>query len=716
MSYRCDSPKHVDAPLVWPGRVEARLYQQAISAKAISKNTLVVLPTALGKTVISALAVAHFLCNYKHMRVLVMAPTRPLVLQHHETYMRILMLSGEDAVMLTGKTPAVYRKQIWESKARIVFVTPQVVENDLENGYLTLRDFSLLVFDECHRARKDYAYTEIARKYVEQSPWPMILGMTASPGADVKKIGEICQALFIEQIEYRSEEDSDVAPYVNPVEVEWRYVNLPNGYRELSQMIRSMLNERLSWLSRLGIVHTKPEYVTRRDLLEAGEELRYRLEETMEEERGPIYSAIVAQSASLTLFHALELLETQGISTLASFLRRMEQESEEKKSYRTIIDDQQYGKLKELLDQNSKLEHPKMPLLKEIVENQVKHHPHSKILIFTQYRDTASHIVEKLREDSKLVIERFVGQASKQDDPGLSQEEQAEILRNLRDGDVNALVATCIAEEGLDIPSVDLVVFYEPIPSEIRYIQRKGRTGRKTAGKAVILAANNTFDIAYLYASKRRVEKMRKITSTLNRELAPIARFGSKPEPAPMTVEELSDLEKQARATVVEPMLLKSEEEKAKEFLKEVDKASRLLWMKILRAGNQGLLIEDLMENAAEDRMTPSTAKSGIERLVETGKIRKVGWDRIVAATSVSTTQAHSTPERDVYDVTVEKIHSGSAVVLVNDKWKARMTAQDFEGPTGIIKKDAKFKATGTLYRDGNTLCLRVRQVTQILS
>jgi hypothetical protein len=183
-----------------------------------------------------------------------------------------------------------------------------------------------------------------------------------------------------------------------------------------------------------------------------------------------------------------------------------------------------------------------------------------------------------------------------------------------------------------------------------------------------------------------------------------------------MTVEELSDLEKQARATVVEPMLLKSEEEKAKEFLKEVDKASRLLWMKILRAGNQGLLIEDLMENAAEDRMTPSTAKLGIERLVETGKIRKVGWDRIVAATSVSTTQARSTPERDVYDVTVEKIHSGSAVVLVNDKWKARMTAQDFEGPTGIIKKDAKFKATGTLYRDGNTLCLRVRQVTQILS
>ena len=51
-------------------------------------------------------------------------------------------------------------------------------------------------------------------------------------------------------------------------------------------------------------------------------------------------------------------------------------------------------------------------------------------------------------------------------------------------------MATSIAEEGLDIPEVDLVVFYEPIPSEIRYIQRKGRTGRNAAGSVIILAAN----------------------------------------------------------------------------------------------------------------------------------------------------------------------------------------------------------------------------------
>src|SRR5208282_3172008 len=105
-----------------------------------------------------------------------MAPTRPLVLQHRETYMKILKLKEDDAVTLTGKTPAPYRRQVWDGEARIIFATPQVVKNDLaENAQLTLKDFSLLVFDECHRARKEYAYTDVARKYVEQSAWPMLL-------------------------------------------------------------------------------------------------------------------------------------------------------------------------------------------------------------------------------------------------------------------------------------------------------------------------------------------------------------------------------------------------------------------------------------------------------------------------------------------------------------------------------------------------------------
>ena len=51
-----------------------------------------------------------------------------------------------------------------------------------------------------------------------------------------------------------------------------------------------------------------------------------------------------------------------------------------------------------------------------------------------------------------------------------------------RKGEFNVLVSSSIGEEGLHVPDVDLVVFYEAVPSEIRYIQRRGRTGRTTPG------------------------------------------------------------------------------------------------------------------------------------------------------------------------------------------------------------------------------------------
>ncbi|MBS7658008.1 MAG: helicase-related protein [Candidatus Bathyarchaeia archaeon] len=530
--------KFIKHPLVQPNKIEARPYQLSIVEKACQKNTLVVLPTALGKTIISALTAAHFLYNYKHLRVLVMAPTRPLVIQHKENFMNILKLKDLDVALLTGKINKLHRKRVWNSSFKIMFATPQVVKNDLEMGFFSLKDFSLLIFDECHRARKDYAYTYIAKKYMEQCSWPIILGLTASPGADEEKVKEICAALFIEQIEFRVESDPDVAVYINPVDIEWKFTSMPNEYIELSSLIKDMLNEKLTWLHQNGLIKKKPEYVTRKELLNLGVELHARLESSID--KGFIYSAIINQSAALTLFHALELLETQGIPTLKAFIEKIKKEDLNKKSFKTIVDDLRFFKIQQLLKIYGDKPHPKIQLLKDEVEKQLKLKPQSKILIFTQYRDTASYIVEQLK--SNYAIERFVGQASKDGDVGLSQDKQVEVLNQFKNGKIDILVATCVAEEGLDIPNVDLVIFYEPIPSEIRYIQRKGRTGRKTAGKVVILATQDTYDMAYLYASKRKVKKMKQIISSLNKTLKPVLRIGEKPPINPLSKEEIEKL------------------------------------------------------------------------------------------------------------------------------------------------------------------------------
>src|SRR5580692_4161893 len=213
---------YVSRPLIYRGKIEDREYQRTISQAAKDRNSLVVLPTALGKTIISALIVADLLYSHRDKRVLVMAPTRPLCMQHMSSFRRVMRLPDEEFVLLTGKTPADFREITWSGRSRLVFATPEVVRNDLLSKKVNLKDFGLLVFDECHRSVKEYAYTEIASQYVKSSGYPLILGMTASPGADVQRVRMVCESLFIEHVEYRSDEDPDVTPYIHPIAVDWK--------------------------------------------------------------------------------------------------------------------------------------------------------------------------------------------------------------------------------------------------------------------------------------------------------------------------------------------------------------------------------------------------------------------------------------------------------------------------------------------------------------
>ncbi|MEM2106676.1 MAG: helicase-related protein [Candidatus Bathyarchaeia archaeon] len=694
-------------PLVRYDQIERRLYQESIASKATMRNTLIILPTALGKTVITALAAAHFLYNYRRSRVLVMAPTRPLVMQHRDAFLRVLKIPGDEAAVLTGKTPNKLREVVWRGKCKLLFATPQVVKNDLIRGYVDMSEFNLIIFDECHRATKDYAYTYVAKKYMENSPWPIILGATASPGADRERVEEVCRALFIEQIEYRSEEDVDVIPYIKPVQVEWRFIDLPEEYKILGGRLRGLLDERLSWLRRMGYLNKTLNHTTRRDLLELGESLRGKIQKS--NDKGPIYSAIVAQSAALTIFHAIELLETQGIETLTSFLEKVESD-DAKRSYKTITSSPQYMDFRRILEGYRAIPHPKQMKLIEEIERQLEVNPSSRIIVFTQYRDTATCLVDLLRERFHVGVERFVGQAAKDGDTGLSQDEQSRILKDLESGNIKILVATCIAEEGLDIPSVDLVIFYEPVPSEIRHIQRRGRTGRKSAGRAVILTAKNTFDMAYLYSSKKRIEKMRRIIRSLNRDLKPLIRLGPKPEPQPLTPEETVEMEKRAGSTYEAEGW--SAEDSAERFVSEVEAASRRLMATIMEAGSEGCPVEYLMERYIQLDFKPNVISAALDRLEDSGLIVRLGWDRVLSATAAPTRRRMLRKNGEgIFNVLIEKVYPGRAVAWINDRWRARILPEDFEGPINLLKKDSRFRAYGAFYRLDGVLCFRVREI-----
>lgn len=699
--------RYLKHPLIWPNTVNFRLYQKKIADVASKRNTLVILPTALGKTVISAIVAANILYNYRDTKVLVMAPTRPLVMQHRSSFTNFLKFREKDTVLLTGKTSPNYRGAIWGGNARVFFSTPQVVRNDLLEKRFTLENYGLLIFDECHRAVKKYAYTDIAKFYFSQAKYPIILGLTASPGSDFSRVFEICKNLYVERVEYRHEEDPDVKPYIQQIDVEWRTVDLPKEYLEVKSQIKSMLNKRLYWLYSRGIIKSKLEYATRRNLIEAGDELRLMLEESIEEEKGQIFTAIINQSLALTLFHMLELLETQGLWTLKAFLNKVTREKKAKRSYAILVNEPEYKRLIDYVN-FFPIEHPKIELLKQIVSNQLSKNSLSRMIVFTQYRDTVNHLVSELNAILGVKAERFVGQASKLMDAGLTQEEQAERIRSLEKGALNVLVATSIAEEGLDIPAVDHVIFYEPIPSEIRYIQRRGRTGRKSSGKVSILVTNDSLDMIYLYASRRKTEKMRRIAENVSSKLQPIIRIRLKPALNPLTSIELKALEEEARRVKFEPEIIKNEIETLREFSKKVERAAKILYIKLLEKGVSGVGIDQLALDMELEGVNTSTLKGAIGKLTKEGLVTPLNLGRYVATSAMKSF-------KKTYEITIDKVYPGSAVVIVNDKWKARLTSEDYNGPRNLIKKNSRFRASAQLYRIEEKLCIRVKDVTEIL-
>jgi Fanconi anemia group M protein len=730
---------YVEHPLVWDKCLELRSYQKAISQSSCERNTLVILPTSLGKTMVALLVCADMLYKYKDMRVLVMAPTRPLVSQHMMSFLSALKLLEEQTASVTGKTLPEYRSAVWnQRRIRLLFATPEVVKNDLSEGRLSLSDFSLLVFDEAHRAVKDYAYTSIATQYIQQSSNPLLLALTASPGAERKRVQEVCDNLLIENIEYRTEDDPDVKPYVNPIDVKWEWFNLPREYLYVISLLQSVLDEKLKWLVQRGIVtKNRIEWIFKRDLIHAGDLLRYNLELTMEEQRGPIYIALANQSAALSLMYCVELIGSQGSYALKEFLDRAEKDDSKIQSF--LRRDPRILEAKALILGIQK-EHPKIQRLLELVNQHLQssvagtQESRSKILIFTQYRDTARHITDILSK-SRIKSSRFVGQAKRQGDEGMRQEEQATVLESFRNGDFDVLVATSIAEEGLDIPEVDLVIFYEPIPSEIRYIQRKGRTGRKSAGSVIILAANDTIDRRYHVASKRRIEMMHKRLSNISSiTLKQMSRLPFKP--SVMTPEELSVIDD--RQVRLQRHLTKTIETEIKDstsldsdvarrshlnklqaktrqitsvfeadlvtgkFKKDVQRAVRIIYLQLAKAGKHGIDAEELRDNLELENLV------FIEAIKKLEKLNKTEWlddGRLAAVDSLK-----EYPGK-IYNIYVEKILPGKALVLIDERWHARLNQYDYDGPRDLLKTGSEFRAVGDLYHERGILTIRVKHV-----
>ncbi len=498
--------------------IEPREYQKAIFETAKDKNTLVVLPTGIGKTLISLMLAVERLKKCPLSKVLMLAPTRPLVEQHYQTFKKHLPELFADIQLFTGQVTAKKRKQIFQT-ADIIFSTPQCIANDIEKARYNLNDVSLLVIDEAHRCLKNYDYTKVVSAYKNQATSQRILGLTASPGSESERIKQICKHLNIEAVESRTRESEDVKPYLQELEFNKIEIPFPQEFIEIRTLLKKLYDDKVEKLRSRSLLFGPANKIT---LLQ----LQTRLAARASQRDGNSMAGMSICAQAIKLSHAIELLETQTLSGFNNYLQTLVKQANEKKSrgVQTLVKSPEFSaaliSLSYLLAK--KQEHPKIQTLVNITKEELQNNENSKLLIFTQFRDTAQTILSNLKEISQVKASIFVGQAKKkssQGQTGLNQKEQREVLEKFKAGKLNCLISTSVGEEGLDIVEVSCVIFYEPIPSAIRSIQRKGRTARHSPGKLIIMITKNTRDEAFHYAALAKERRMHKAISKIQEEI-----------------------------------------------------------------------------------------------------------------------------------------------------------------------------------------------------
>jgi ERCC4-related helicase len=490
-------------PYLVPGTVDAREFQTTLADAALAQNTLVVMPTGLGKTIVAALVIAERL-RLKSGKAVILAPTKPLCLQHEETMKRLLR-DADLVHAFTGEVTPARRAELWRQSV-VVVSTPQTVRNDLIEGRYDLRDVGLVVFDEAHRAVGDYAYVEVGERLRSENPKSRILALTASPGATRERWNEVCKALGVELVEARRTASEDVAPYVQKVEPEIVLIPLTPVLRSLQQEFQAVLSEQEAKLRQMYAVQGERKFgLTKRELIQ------------LIQSRGrggqpgpPNWPVMLVAQKALYATICMEYIETQGLMPLKMFLDRMFEKPDPSRAEKSFMNEARVVKVHERLAKGIESSHPKVEILTKTLQEMVAKKPDALAIVFAQFRDTVADLGLRL-EAAGLKVGKLIGQQTRGKVTGLKQADQAAVLKDFGARKFNVLLSTSVGEEGLDVPQVDVVVFYEAVPSEIRAVQRRGRTGRTVAGRVIVLVAQDTRDEAFLRSQTTKEEKMHRL-------------------------------------------------------------------------------------------------------------------------------------------------------------------------------------------------------------
>ncbi len=363
------------------------------------------------------------------------------------------------------------------------------------------------LLDEAHKAVGKYAYSNISKVLNESQSGYRVLALSATPGNSIEKIQLIIDTLSISRIEMRQEDDPDVNTYLQHKAITPLLISGDGAVEEGEELVNvivmkiiSKLKNYLTGKSEQALLPSKSQmnYHSFKRLYDSFKS-HCRFYESFLHKEGvnDIYSAF---KIAMRLVWARKAICEQGFLAFKGAILGIHEylvQNETLPVCKEILCYLPYVQLLSSLqnfDEEKQEDHPKMKSLMDICgnffDNPVVQASKSKCIVFTNSRANAANIVNFLKNHPSIKPEVFLGHGggkNQQEGTKMTQKMQIEIIQKFKANIFNVLVATCVAEEGLDIGEVDLIICFDSGLSPIRLVQRMGRTGRKRAGKVILL-------------------------------------------------------------------------------------------------------------------------------------------------------------------------------------------------------------------------------------
>ncbi|XP_027857039.1 Fanconi anemia group M protein isoform X2 [Xiphophorus couchianus] len=520
---------------IYPTNYPIRDYQLKMSEASLFQNTLVCLPTGLGKTFIASVVMYNFYRWYPAGKIVFMAPTKPLVAQQIEACYKVMGIPQDHMAELTGSTAAKQRQEVWKSK-RVFFLTPQVMVNDLSRETCPAKEIKCVVIDEAHKALGNHAYCQVIRQLSSQTLQFRVLALSATPGGDTKSVQSVISNLLISHIELRSEESPDIQAHSHQRSVE--KVVVPLGEKLSGHQARylQVLERFMSRLVQNRVMgHKDLRALSKYQLILARDQFRKNPPPHIKGSHQGVLEGDFA--LCISLYHGYELLIQMGLRSLFFYLqgimdgsREMSRAKNELQRTPTFMDLYQEMETMFLTPPDGPFiySHPKLEKLEEVVlqhfnvwvqsSAETNDGVSTRVMIFSSFRESVQEIASMLNRHAPLIrVMTFMGQASAgKGVKGFTQKEQLEVVHRFRQGGFNTLVSTCVGEEGLDIGEVDLIVCFDSQKNPIRLVQRMGRTGRKRQGRIVVILTEGREERTYNQSQSNKRSVYKSITGNRN--------------------------------------------------------------------------------------------------------------------------------------------------------------------------------------------------------